>query len=82
LIVFTDVPAALVGMVQQARVGTPALHGDPECPEGEVPVVRIAAWYSLPLSPMTISVVSPTHRRFGASVANCRSSRRRLKTDG
>ena len=36
---------------------------------------RIAARYSLPLSPITNSVVSPTHRWFGASAVNCRSSR-------
>jgi hypothetical protein len=82
--------AALVGVVEQADLGTPAFERHLQGLDRDMPIVhgtdgqpttkrenksKIAARYSLPLLPITNSVVSPTHPWFGASAANRRSKR-------
>ena len=83
--VLARVRAAMVGVMEQPGVRTPALQRHVERFDREVTVVHRAdgpphdesreqiedrARYSWPLAPMTNSVVSPTPRWLGASALN------------
>src|SRR6266851_8731489 len=90
LVILTRIWTPAVGVMQEATLGAPTLQRHLQRRDRQVSIVRradgpphdkrenksrMAARYSLLLSPMTNSVVSPTQRWFTVVAVNCRSSR-------